>query len=98
MNKYDADCILLEITRLSANEWRVTVVDGDTSRGEVESLTKLNGMMLKSRALRYEGDDMVGDFLGLLDEEFTDIGANFDTTIHPVYGAATYVVVLTPAG
>lgn len=98
MNKYDADCILLEITRLSANEWRVTVVDGDTIRGEVASLTKLDGMLLKSRALRYEGDDRVGDFLGLLDEEFTDIGANFDATIHPVYGAATYVVVLTPAG
>lgn len=98
MNKYDADCILLEITRLSANEWRVTVVDGDTSRGEVESLAKLDGMLLLSRALRYEGDDMVSDFLGMLDNEFTDLGANFDTTIHPVYGAATYVVILTPAG
>lgn len=98
MNKYDADCILLEITRISANEWRVKVVDADTSRGEVESLAKLDGMLLKSRALRYEGDEMVGDFLGLLNEEFTDIGANFDATIHPVYGAATYVVILTPAG
>lgn len=98
MVKYEADCILLEITRLSANEWRVVVVDGDTSRGEVVSLAKLDGMLLKSRALRYEGDEMVGDFLGLLDDEFTDIGANFDATIHPVHGAATYVVILTPAG
>lgn len=98
MVKYEADCILLEITRLSANEWRVVVVDGDTSRGEVASLVKLDGMLLKSRALRYEGDEMAGDFLDMLDNEFTDLGANFDTTIHPVYGAATYVVVLTPAG
>jgi hypothetical protein len=98
VNKYDADCILLEITRISANEWRVKVVDADTSRSEVGSLAKLDGMLLKSRALRYEGDDMVMDFLGMLDDEFTDLGANFDSTIHPVYGAATYVVILTPAG